>query len=290
MLIRYGYEVTFQCAVDTPVIARVNVHPDRARDVMSEIPFMSTPVVQSVVFNDAFGNLARRFVAPPGTTTISGEGVIKDWGQPDPAWPGATEWAIQDLPAEVLPYLLGSRYCETDLLTPLAWQLFGTTAPGWNRVQAICNYVHNHIAFNYQFARSTRTALEVHQERVGVCRDFAHLAIAFCRCLNIPARYVNGFLGDIGVPADPAPMDFSAWIEVFIGGQWHTFDARHNVSRIGRIVIARGRDAMDVPIIHSFGTHSLQRFKVITEEVTGQNAPQMQSQQMLGSHQQLRAA
>lgn len=266
MFIRYGYEITFQCNVDTPIIARLNVHPDRARDVVFDRPFASDQVTQSSVFIDPYGNLSRRFLARAGVTTIVGEGIVNDAGRPDPFVPQANEWPIQDLPPEVLPYLLGSRYCETDLLSPLAWQLFGTIAPGWNRVQAICDYVHNQIAFNYQFARNTRTALEAQHERVGVCRDYAHLAIAFCRCLNIPARYVNGFLGDIGVPADPAPMDFSAWIEVYLGGQWHTFDARHNVPRIGRIVIARGRDAMDVPVLHSFGTHALQRFKVVTEE------------------------
>ncbi len=270
MFIQFGYDITFLCAQQTPVITRIDVHPDRAGDVVSSRPFACDEISQWHLFTDPFGNVARRFVAGQGLTTIKGEGLIVDTGEPDPTFPAAAEWAIQDLPPDVLPYLLGSRYCETDLLSPLAWQLFGGLAPGWGRVQAICDYAHRQIAFNYSNARSTRTAVEAHAERVGVCRDYAHLAIAFCRCLNIPARYVNGYLGDIGVPADPAPMDFSAWIEVYLGGRWHTFDPRHNRRRIGRIVIARGRDAMDVPMIHSFGAHTLQRFFVKTVEVATQ--------------------
>jgi transglutaminase-like putative cysteine protease len=176
---------------------------------------------------------------------------------------------VQDLPDDVLGYLLGSRYCETDHLSDLAWKLFGRLPPGWARVQAIVDYVHNHLSFGYGYARATRTAAQAHEERVGVCRDFAHLAITLCRCMNIPARYVNGYLGDIGVPADPAPMDFSAWMEVFLDGKWYTFDPRHNVPRVGRVVIARGRDATDVPLLHSFGPHRLSLFKVWTYEQEG---------------------
>ena len=177
------------------------------------------------------------------------------------------------LPDECLGYLLGSRYCETDHMSGLAWSLFGHVPPGWARVQAITDYVHNHISFGYGYARSTRTAAQAHEERVGVCRDFAHLAITLCRCMNIPARYVNGYLGDIGVPADPAPMDFSAWFEVWLDGKWYTFDARHNKPRIGRVVVARGRDATDVPLLHSFGPHSLTMFKVWTYEQEAEHAP-----------------
>ncbi len=175
---------------------------------------------------------------------------------------------VAELPDDTLLYLIGSRYCETDKLSQTAWDLFGGVRPGWTRVQAIVDFVHNHITFGYKYARSTRTASEAFEERVGVCRDFAHLAVAFCRCMNIPARYVNGYLGDIGVPPDPAPMDFSAWFEAYIGGEWYTFDARHNVPRIGRIVVARGRDAADIPLINSFGPHALKTFSVWTEETT----------------------
>jgi transglutaminase-like putative cysteine protease len=267
MFIQYGFEIGFACAQQTPVITRIDVHPDRAGDVVYSQPFFSPEIRQWTIFTDPFGNVVRRFVAPEGLTTIRGEGLIVDNGDPDPVFAAAAEWPVQDLPPDVLPYLLGSRYCETDVLTPLAWQLFGGLAPGWGRVEAICDYVNRRIAFSYANARNTRTAAEAHEERIGVCRDYAHLAIAFCRSLNIPARYVNGYLGDIGVPVDPAPMDFSAWIEVYLGGRWHTFDARHNRRRIGRIVIARGRDATDVPMIHSFGQHTLQRFFVKTVEV-----------------------
>jgi transglutaminase-like putative cysteine protease len=178
----------------------------------------------------------------------------------------ARETPVAELPDDVLVYLLGSRYCETDHLSNIAWQLFGHLPPGWVRVQAIVDYVNSRLSFGYGYARATRTAAQAHEERVGVCRDFAHLAITLCRCMNIPARYVNGYLGDIGVPADPAPMDFSAWTEVFLDGKWYTFDARHNVPRIGRVVIARGRDATDVPLLHSFGAHRLSLFKVWTYE------------------------
>lgn len=186
---------------------------------------------------------------------------------PDRVFEGAEEAPLDQLPNEALVYLLGSRYCETDKLSDIAWQTFGSTPRGWRRVQAICDFVCSHLTFGYEHARPTRTAFEAYQERLGVCRDFAHLAVAFCRCMNIPARYANGFLGDIGVPPDPAPMDYNAWFEVFLDGRWITFDARHNVPRIGRITVARGRDATDIPLAHTFGAHVLQSFRVWTEEV-----------------------
>jgi len=181
--------------------------------------------------------------------------------------PNAAQVPLQELPDGALVYLLGSRYCDTQKLTDLAWSMFGSISGGWQRVQAICNYVHHRIKFGYHFARNDRTADEAHEERDGVCRDFAHLAVTLCRCMNIPARYCTGYLGDIGVPRDPAPMDFSAWFEVYLDGRWYTFDARHNHPRIGRIVIARGRDAADVAISTTFGSAQLVRFTVMTEEV-----------------------
>jgi transglutaminase-like putative cysteine protease len=181
------------------------------------------------------------------------------------------EHAVEDLPAETLVFLLGSRYCETDRLTEKAWALFGQTPPGWPRVKAICDFVHGHIAFGYQHARATRTALEAFNERMGVCRDYTHLAIAFCRCMNIPARYCTGYLGDIGLPASPDPMDFSAWFEAYLGGRWHTFDPRNNIPRVGRVLIAQGRDAADVPLSNTFGPNVLKSFKVWTDEVRGQS-------------------
>ena len=267
MLINYGYEITIGVAKPTPVICLLDVHPERRADVRSETPFRSAPLVATSTYIDAFGNQCRRLMAPAGDLTLTLGGTIADNGQLEPVVPGASETPVERLPHDVLVFLLGSRYCETDRLSQTAWDLFGAKPPGWGRVQAIAGYVHERLTFGYQHARATRTALEAHEERIGVCRDYAHLLITFCRCLNIPARYVNGYLGDIGVPPDPAPMDFSAWVEVFLDNRWYTFDARHNAPRTGRIVVARGRDATDVPLINSFGPHTLKSFKVWTDEV-----------------------
>jgi transglutaminase-like putative cysteine protease len=205
-------------------------------------------------------------VAPAGELTISTDALNVDSGLSDPVEPTAREHEIAELPHDALVFLLGSRYCETDRLMDAAWSRFGATPRGWPRVQAICDFVHSHVSFGYQHARATRTAADVVVERRGVCRDFAHLAIALCRCVNIPARYCTGYLGDIGVVPEPEPMDFSAWFEVYLGGRWYAFDARHNVPRIGRIVIARGRDAADVAFSTTFGANVLKRFAVHTDE------------------------
>jgi transglutaminase-like putative cysteine protease len=249
----------------------LSVHEDRQADIREPETFFTTPAVPTTIYHDLFGNRCRRLVAPIGDLTLWGDATVEDDGKPDAIASSAKELTVVDLPDECLVYLLGSRYCETDRLSQTAWDMFGTTAPGWARVQAICDFVHGHIRFDYLQARSTRTALEAFNEGVGVCRDFAHLALTLCRCLNIPARYVNGHLGDIGVPVVD-PMDFSAWIEVYLDGRWHTFDPRNNVPRIGRIVVARGRDAADIPLINSFGPHVLKSFRVWTYEVT--NIPQ----------------
>jgi transglutaminase-like putative cysteine protease len=225
------------------------------------------PSVPFAAYRDGFGNWCTRIVAPEGRIRLFTDAAVRDSGQADAVVPDALQHFVQDLPEETLVYLLGSRYCETDRLSETAWTVFGTTPLGWSRVQAICDFVHHHIAFGYEHARATKTAMEVFNEGKGVCRDYAHLAIAFCRCLNIPARYCTGYLGDIGVPPSPEPMDFSAWFEVFLGGRWYTFDARNNVPRIGRILIARGRDASDVAISSTFGPNTLASFKVWTDEV-----------------------
>jgi transglutaminase-like putative cysteine protease len=198
---------------------------------------------------------------------LYGDGIVRDTGVPDPVVPDAIQHAVEELPPDVLAFLLGSRYCETDRLSEEAWRIFGQTPPGWARVQAICDFVHNQISFGYQHARPTKSALDAYNERLGVCRDYAHLAITFCRCLNIPARYCTGYLGDIGIPPVDLPMDFSGWFEVYLGGRWYTFDPRHNTPRIGRVLIARGRDAADVPITYTFGPNQLQSFKVWTDLV-----------------------
>ena len=266
MLIRLGYEIAIECQQRTPIISLLEIHKDRQADIQRQTRVLTSPSVPSSVYQDRYGNSCRRFTAPEGTFRILYDAVIEDSGEPDEINTLAREMPVEDMPDDVLGYLLGSRYCETDHLSNLAWSLFGHLPPGWARVQAIVDYVHNRLSFGYGYARSTRTAAQANDEQVGVCRDFAHLAITLCRCMNIPARYVNGYLGDIGVPQDPAPMDFSAWVEVFLDGKWYTFDPRHNIPRIGRVVIARGRDATDVPLLHSFGPHQLSLFKVWTYE------------------------
>lgn len=267
MLICYGYEITLTCTQPTALVCLLSVHDDRAADIRVPETTFTTPEVQVSTYHDLFGNRCRRLVAPSGDLTIWGDATIEDDGKSDPVTLHAREFPVPQLPDDCLGYLMGSRYCETDRLSQIAWDTFGKLDPGWGRVQAICNFVHDHIRFDYMQARATRTAFEVYHERIGVCRDFAHLALAICRCLNIPARYVNGHLGDIGVPVVD-PMDFSAWIEVYLEGAWYTFDPRNNVPRIGRIVIARGRDAADVPLINSFGPHVLKSFRVWTYEVS----------------------
>ena len=274
MLIRFGYEITVSCPQDTPMVTMMSVRDERRDDIRQQSGLATLPDVPCTAYRDPFGNTCRRFVAPAGRITLRSDSTIHGSPDPDAVTPGVGETPIALLPDDTLMFLLGSRYCETDRLSQTAWDLFGGIAPGWPRVQAICDYVHRHIRFDYQRARSTRTAFEAWQEGVGVCRDFAHLAIAFCRCMNIPTRYVNGYMGDIGVPVT-GPMDFSAWMEVFLDGRWHTFDPRNNRPRIGRIAVAYGRDAADVPLIHSFGPHVLDSFLVWTDEVP---EPDLQNQ------------
>lgn len=266
MLIRFGYDIVVSCPQDTPMITMMAVRSERIEDIRSQSGFQSSPAVESSVYVDLFGNTCRRFVAPAGIFSFTSDATIHSLDTLDPVEANLGETPVARLPDATLLYLLGSRYCETDRLSQLAWDMFGTLPPGWARVQAICDLVHNHIRFDYKQARATRTAFEAWEEGVGVCRDFAHLAIAFCRCMNIPARYVNGYLGDIGIPVT-GPMDFSAWMEVWLDGRWHTFDPRNNQRRIGRIVVAYGRDAADVPLIHSFGPHVLQKFRIWTDKI-----------------------
>ena len=265
--IRLGYELIYQSPQPTPMILNLQVHYTRAADLIRPDQMLTAPWVPLTLYRDGFGNWCTRLVAPPGQIRISADGLIYDRGLPDTTVPNAPQTPVERLPEETLVYLLGSRYCDTDRLSEFAWGQFGATVPGWSRVQAVCDFVHGHLTFGYQFARSTRTAFEAFQERQGVCRDFAHLAITLCRCLNIPARYCTGYLGDIGIPPVDAPMDFSGWFEAYLDGQWYTFDARHNVPRIGRVLIARGRDAADVAISMTFGVCPLQSFRVWTDEI-----------------------
>jgi transglutaminase-like putative cysteine protease len=267
MQIRLGYELVYDCPQPTPMVLMLTVHHTRAADLAAPDQLAADPPIAVHGYRDGFGNWCSRIVVPAGRTRLFASGVVNDTGEPDIAAPDAPQHAIEDLPDDALVFLLGSRYCETDRLADIAWSLFGKTPLGWGRVQAICDYVHQHIAFGYEHARTSRTAWEAYCDRTGVCRDYAHLAVAFCRCMNIPARYCTGYLGDIGVPASDAPMDFAGWFEAYLGGAWHTFDARNNIPRIGRVLIARGRDATDVAIATSFGPNTLVSFTVRTEEV-----------------------
>ena len=267
MKIRVGYEMVYNFPSATDMILILHVHDSRAADIEVSDDLTTDPPVPVREYRDSFGNRCARILAPGGPIAIRGRGVVRDSGELEVAIPSAEQHPVGHLPADTLVFLLGSRYCETDLLSQIAWDLFGNVAPGWNRVKAICDYVHNHIVFAYADACRTRTAWEAFNERKGVCRDFAHLAIALCRCMNIPARYCTGYLGDMGTPPPYSTMDFAAWFEAYLGGAWHTFDPRNNVPRIGRILIARGRDAADVAIATTFGPHWLETFTVYTDEI-----------------------
>ena len=269
MLIRAGYDIAFNAPAPTPLLLMLSLHPEREPDLQTSQQMTFDPPVPSHSYRDSFGNVCTRVVAPGGLLRITNQFTVADSGTPDLHAPDARQVPVEELPDDVLVYLLGSRYCETDRLSDTAWSLFGHVQPGWSRVQAIVEYVHDRISFGYEHARSTRTAYEGFMERQGVCRDFAHLAVTLCRCMNIPARYCTGYLGDIGVPPVEDPMDFSAWFDVYLGGTWYTFDARHKRPRIGRILMARGRDATDVAISTAFGSAWLAGFEVVTYEQTG---------------------
>jgi transglutaminase-like putative cysteine protease len=264
---RAGYDLIYDFHKPTPLILTLNIHYSRASDLIRPDHLIANPSVPVVSYRDGFGNWCTRLVAPTGQLRLSADAIVQDSGQPEVTVPNAWQHEVQSLPQETLVYLLGSRYCETDRLSEVAWKLFGKTPLGWARVQAICDFVHNHITFGYEHASSTKTALQAYTDRTGVCRDYAHLAITFCRCMNIPARYCTGYLGDIGLPPPYAPMDFAGWFEAYLAGVWYTFDARNNQPRIGRILIAQGRDAADVAISTAFGENTLQSFRVWTDQV-----------------------
>ena len=271
MLIRLGYDLSFDVPAPVAMVAMLHVYPSRASDLLEPDILRVDPDVPVRQYTDAYGNACSRFLAPPGKLRLWNSTIVKDSGDPDPVCPEARQIPVQDLPEQTLQYLLNTRYCEVDRLSNIACELFGQTETGWPRVQAICDWVNQKVTFGYHFARQTKTALDVYTERCGVCRDFQHLAITFCRCLNIPARYATGYLGDIGVPPVPSPMDFSAWFEVYLEDRWWAFDARHNRPRIGRVLMAVGRDAADVAITTSFGLATLTNFTVVTDEVAELN-------------------
>ena len=267
MKIRAGFELTYDCPAPVPMVLMLSLRPERRADLLTPEVLEVSPALPVRQHLDGFGNVCSRVTAPAGRVTFRSDFLVADGGEPDPVVADAVQHPVQDLPDEVLPFLLASRYCDVEHLSDEAWRLFGGVEPGWARVQAIVDYTHGRIRFDYKCARATRTAHEGHQEQVGVCRDFAHLAVTLCRCMNIPARYVTGYLGDIGVEPIDAAMDFSAWFQVWLGGAWRTFDARHNRPRIGRLLMAVGRDATDVALSTTFGRADLVGFKVITERM-----------------------
>ena len=268
MKIRLGYDISFEVPQRVAVVAMLHVHPTRMPNLLEPDALETNADVTQEEYIDSFGNLCTRLVVPAGELQLRGSTLFEDSGEPDPQGVGAVEHPVSELPTVTLRYLLASRYCEVDLLSPMAHDLFGGIEPGWPRVQAICGWVHRKVEFGYQYARPTKTALDVYMERRGVCRDFQHLAITFCRAMNIPARYATGYLGDIRVPKASTPMDFSAWFEVYLGGRWWTLDARHNQPRIGRVLMATGRDAADVALTTAFGSANLKKFFVVSDEVT----------------------
>lgn len=267
MLIHVGYDISYEVWAPTPMVLMLYIHPSRQQDVQERETLTIEPHVPREDFFDSFGNHCARIVAPPGVIRLIGNAVVADSGLPDSVFFEAEQHPVEQLPTHVLPYLLSSRFCELERFTGIAWDLFGHIPPGWQRASAVCSWVHHHVAFGYEYARPDKTAWDVYTEKRGVCRDYMHLAITLLRALNIPARYATGYLGDIAVPPVPYPMDFSAWYEVYLGGQWHTFDARHNARRVGRVLMARGRDATDVALTTTFGKHELRKFTVWTDEV-----------------------
>ena len=267
MHIKVGYELNYECPQPTPMILTLNIHSSRAADILVPDRLVTSPSVDITGYRDSYGNWCNRITAPQGSLRLTATGVVRDTGQTDRIVLSARQHTLQELPEETLLFLLPSRYCETDTMQADAWNLFDKSPPGWARVQAICEFVHHRIEFGYEHARATKSSWQVLNEGKGVCRDFAHLAIAFCRCLNIPARYCTGYLSDIGLPPPYAPMDFAAWFEAYLDGEWHTFDPRNLVPRAGRILIARGRDAADVAIATTFGPNKLTGFKVWTDEL-----------------------
>jgi len=272
MRIRCGYAIRYDCPAPSPMMLMLSIRPERETDLLTPQVITTAPEIPLRHYLDAFGNVCTRLLAPVGSITFRANFLIHDSGDPDPDMLDQPQHAVDDLPDDVLVYLLGSRYCDVERLTDLAWSEFNATPPGGRRVQAIVDYTHRRLEFGYAHASPIRTAHGAHENQGGVCRDFAHLAVTLCRCMNIPARYVTGYLGDIGVPASDTPMDFSAWFEAYLGGAWRTFDPRHNRPRIGRVSIAHGRDATDVAIATTFGPATLRDFKVITEEVGENNS------------------
>lgn len=270
MLIEIGYELGFSCHGPTPMLLTLNVHPSRAGDLLAPDFIQADPPVPMHSYRDAFDNVCTRVTAPAGEVLFHSRARVRDHGRPDPVVPDAVQHPVEELPDETLIFLLASRYCEVDLLLQTAWDRFGgLTGSGWEKVMAICEFVHGHIQFGYEHAHPGKTAFQAYTDRRGVCRDYAHLAVTLCRAMNIPARYCSGYVSDIGQPPPYASMDFAGWFEAFVGGAWHVFDPRNLTPRVGRVLMARGRDAADAALTTVFGFNTLTRFVVHTHEVSG---------------------
>jgi transglutaminase-like putative cysteine protease len=267
MRIRAGYQIAYECPQPTPMILQVSVHPSRQSDLINWDGLQIDPPTPANTYHDTFGNFCHVIRAPAGRLTLSTDFLVQDSGKLDEVAPDAMAHLLQDLPVDALIFLLGSRYCETDRLSDFAWSTFGHLPKSWTLVQAICDFAHERIKFGYEHASPNKTAFDAFTERRGVCRDYAHLAITLCRCMNIPARYCTGYLGDMGTEPPYGPGDFAAWFEAYLGGRWYIFDPRNNVPRLGRILMARGRDATDVAMVTSFGPCTLAKFRVFTDEV-----------------------
>lgn len=276
MLIRFGFDIEFDLPAPCMITHMLYTHPSVARSLLEPDEVRVTPELPVHTYWDSFGNRCGRILAPAGPLRLTNNSLLADSGLPDIVVPDARQLPVEELPNETLVYLLASRYCEVDRFSNIAWDLFGSAATGWGRVQAVCDWVHNHVTFDYQQTHPSKSAWDVYNEQAGVCRDFQHLAITLCRCLNLPARYATGYLGDIGVPPAANAMDFSAWFQVYLEGRWYDFDARNNKPRIGRILMATGRDAVDVALTTSFGTADLKKFIVWTDDVTDSRTPQPQ--------------
>lgn len=266
MEIKLGYDLVFNFSQPTPLILMLEVHASRASDLLSEDRIHTEPEVPISRYLDGFGNSCSRLTTTAGEFRIYSESVIADEGKADLVQASAKQLAIEDLPNESLVYLLPSRYCDTEFLMTKAWELFGSSEPGWQRVEAICDYVHQSLSYNIDTASPTKSASMALYEGSGVCRDFAHTAISLCRCMNIPARYCCGYMLHQDGPEVPREPEFAAWFEAYLDGAWYSFDARFNEPRKGRVLISRGRDAADVPIMHAFGFSTITSFDVWAEE------------------------
>jgi transglutaminase-like putative cysteine protease len=274
MRVNVGCELVFDSPSPTPLVAQVQPRPDGPHRLCRESCCLD-PTVESHEYLDSFGNRCWRLTVPQGSQTLRYDAEVEISPEPDVVVPDAAQVAVEALPDETLMFTLPSRYVLSDVLSNTAWDLFGKTTPGWARVQAICDWVHNQIEFRTASTNPLTTALDVYLQRYGVCRDFAQLGVTMCRALNIPARYVFGYLPDIGIEPPDVPMDFHSWFEAYLGERWYTFDARHNTPRIGRIPIGRGRDALDVAIVTQYGPARLRSMNVWSDELKEPGAGRM---------------